>query len=236
MGYTKIVQYGDRVEVYKYEKSIYPKRHRFIKKRRYAPNRAFRSERSIKRALINFHRLCHHNNTLADTIHFVTLTFAYDPTYKKACRHVAKFMERVRAHFKEIPISYISVPELQESGRYHFHLLVYNLPAESTKFERETRNFQRLFQRGYVDFCLATYRSAGIAGYMAKYMAKAFNDFANEATRFYNCSRNIDKVTTYGSNTLNEYMEHLYTGSELVETKEYDVKYMGRCVLNKYQS
>jgi len=256
MGYTKIVQYGDKVEVYNYEKAIYPKRHRVYKKRRYELNRAFRSERSVRRAILNFYRLCHHNNYRADSIHFVTITYSHDLPYKEACRHVARFMERIRAHSQKVPISFISVPELTKKGRYHFHLLVYNLPTEIAgdtisvrrynrrkrqwqveyaTTERFTRNLQRQFGQGYIDISPATYRSDGLAGYMAKYMAKAFNDFKNEATRFYNCSRNIDKVTMYGSNTLNAYMEHLYTGRELVETKRYEVKFMGRCVLNKYQ-
>ena len=152
MGYTKIVQYGDKVEVYNYEKSIYPKRHRIYKKRRYELNRAFRSERSVRRAILNFYRLCHHNNYRANSIHFLTITYSHDLPYKEACRHVARFMERIRSHSQKVPISFISVPELTKKGRYHFHLLVYNLPTEIAGDTISVRRYNRRKRQWQVEY------------------------------------------------------------------------------------
>jgi len=243
MGYTKIVQYGNVTEVYEYEKNIsHHRRHhlssvlraRAKKLREEKKRRGWyeRSRASINRSRNNFFRLCHHNNSIAKSIHFFTLTFAYDATFKTASRHVARFMERIKKNFGEISLSYISVPELQKSGRLHFHLLVYNLSPEETRFERKTRNLQRLFERGYVDVVLATDSSPYIAGYMSKYMGKALGDFKNETRRGYNTSRNIEKIRSAGGNSLASYQAMIVpTGT--IENKEYVVPFLGRCHYKK---
>ena len=264
MGYRKIVQYGNVVEIYDYEKDLkkkggvdalrayrlmHPKERNtkntsptLAKKRQdqiriqsKAKGVYTRSKRSVKRSKDNFFRLCHHNNCLAQSIHFITLTFAYDLTYKKASRYVSEFFRRVQTTFPEISLSYISVPELTKKGRLHFHLLVYGLPPETAERERETRNFQRQFRRGYVDISLATYTSEGIAGYMAKYMAKAIADTKVETTRGYNCSRNIDRFTSAGSNNLSQYEDLIIPTEDIVdiEERQYDVPYLGTCRFTK---
>jgi len=246
MGYTRIVQFGDITEIYEYENNKRNTRKKHVslltrrrnkKAREIAKSKGvyLRAKRNILRTTRNFFRLCHHNNCRASTICFLTLTFAYDLSYKASTRYLAKFMERMEKTFPEVPLSYISVPELTKKGRYHFHILLYNLPTEEATKERETRNLQRLFERGYVDLRIATYTSKGIAGYMAKYMAKALTDPKNETTRGYNCSRNIDKTLSYGGNTLDTY-KTLIIPTDIVEKKvvsEYDVPYLGKCLVTR---
>lgn len=262
MGYTKIVQYGNVTEIYEYEKELkrkrgidaakahrlqtggrYPKRNVSLKAKRTKDIRErakktktyTRRASSVLRSQQSFFRLVHHNNIFSDSIHFVTLTFSYDLTYKTACRHVARYMERIKKNFSEVPIRYISVPELTKKGRFHFHLLVYDLPPETASIERKTRNLQRSFERGYVDVMLATYTSRGIAGYMAKYMAKAINDPKVETTRGYNNSRNIKKIRSAGSNSFRQYADLIIPTEDLadVENRSYDVPYLGQCNYTK---
>jgi len=246
MGYTRIVQYGNITEKYEYENNRpdYKERHISpIAKKRAKEIRAIkkktgtykRSKDSIQRSRKSFFRLCHHNNCIASTIAFLTLTFAYDITLSKASRHVRRFMEKLKSDCKEVSISYISVVEITKKNRYHFHLLVYNLPSEKIKKERTTRNIQRLFERGYVDIRLATYTSKGIAGYMAKYMAKSFDDEKTETTRGFTCSRNIAKTYSAGSNSLDQYTDYIVPTDNIDETekREYDVPYLGKCLFTK---
>lgn len=261
MGYSKIVQFGNVTEVFQYDKPL-PDRHNFkpqspIKKKRARDIRQAKlnhpyllyepTKRSKNRTLDSFFKLCHHNNVNSTSIHFVTLTFTYDISYKKALSHLRRFMERVQEASSPIPIRYISVPEQTKEGRVHFHLLVYDLPSrvsgepiwsEKKKryvgtTERTTRYLQRLYGRGYLDICPATYTSRGIAGYMAKYMAKSFECKKFEASRKFNCSRNILKVSAYGSNSLDSSLiAHFVHTQDLVESdvKLYDVPYMGECL------
>jgi hypothetical protein len=284
MGYTKVVQYGNVTEVYEYEKdhkqsslskkkelrvsqpeiynalygtsSVVKERQRKARLQSKEKGTYRRSEASVKRSKRNFFRLCHHNNCLADSIHFLTLTFSYDLSYSQANRHVKRFMERIRSSQPEVPVDYISVPELTKKGRFHFHLLVYNLsteiaghPIRVRKFnkrkqrweveqattERFTRNIQMLFERGYVDIVPATYTSKGIAGYMAKYMAKALKDTRYEAVRGFNSSRGIKKVRSKGGNSLDQHLDLIIPTEDLEDVEEnmYDVPYLGTCRFRK---
>jgi hypothetical protein len=284
MGYVKVVQYGNVTEVYEYEKEHKQSSRSKKKLLRKRDNRLYyavygtsdiveerrkrqrlqsqakgvykRSEASVKRSKKNFFRMCHHNNCLASSIHFLTLTFAYDLSYSQATRHVARFMERVRQYQPEIPVDFISVPELTKKNRFHFHLLVYNLSpevagrsifirkynakrgrveVEPATTERFTRNLQMLFERGYVDIVPATYTSEGIAGYMAKYMAKSLTDTRYKTTRGYNCSRGIEKIRSAGGNSFGQYLSLVIPTEDIEEVHhtEYNVPYLGRCRVKK---
>lgn len=260
MGYTKINQFGDVTEIYEYENDLKRKpgvdalrasrlisgpdnskatvsnvRKERAKKQRAESKRKGiykRSESSIRRSRNNFFRLVHHNNYHSLSITFITLTLIDDVNYRQATRYVSDFFSRVRGAYPEVPLSYISVPEITKKGRFHFHLLVYDLPPGTAERERKTRNFQRLWQRGYVDLVPATYRSKGIAGYMAKYMAKAIGDEKYETTRGYNCSRNIKKIRSAGSNAFDYYDTLVDVDNSTIETNSFEVPFLGAC---KYQ-
>jgi len=251
MGYTRIVQYGEVTEVYEYEKTINSNRKdgsvarsKALKRRKKLQSlgkAVYRSRASIRRSRTNFFRLCHHNIVNADSVHFLTLTFAYKCTYEEANRYQKQFFERLKKASGSVSLSYISVSELTKKEVYHFHILVFNLPtilagerSKNAKYtsERETRNLQVLFERGYVDIRPTSYKSKGIAGYMAKYMAKSFEDGTNGTRRGYTCSRNINKFTTYGSNSLDTFFDLILPDGDscTIEKREYPVPYLGSCI------
>lgn len=245
MGYTKITQYGEITEIINYEKNL-PQRRRPLSKllaqrlhdtlfegpqqqhyKKIKPRKKkavrFISDYSIYRTRNSFFRLCHHNNYYATTLGLLTLTFAYDVTYPLALIAQQHFFQSLRKHYGQ-QIEYISVPELTKKNRFHFHLLVYNLPAGTGLNERVTRNFQRLYRHGYVHFDYATNRSKRIAGYMAKYMAKSLSDPKTSTWRAYNCSRGIKKVTSFGSHSF-DFTTNFAT--KLEQRRVYKTKYLG---------
>lgn len=266
MGYTKIVQFGNITEVYNYEKDISTKRRKHIsqiaKKRRADIQKLQTNKRtkySISRAKKNFFRLCHANNIKAKSIHFLTLTIATDTNYGVATSYVRYFFERLKKLNYEVEnseLSYIGVPELTKKGRYHFHLLIYNLSSkgaglpiqvrrfnrktgkyynESTTTERFTRNLQRqCWQRGYLEIAFAPTVTQGLAGYMAKYMGKHLANPTNQARRAYNCSRNIEKIRSYGSKTLDSYSDLLIPDKLADRVATYTVPFLGTCKYEKY--
>ena len=247
MSYYKIIQYGNITEVYKYEKNLNDTRRKLpnrIQKKRAAEALAERKRkgayvrpaRSIRRSAQNFFRLCHHNVVNSDTVSFCTITFNNDYKLIQCNRYVSIYFEKIRKNFPDLSVSYISVPELTKKNRYHFHLLIFNLPAEEVKKERDTRNFQRQFQRGYIDLSLTSYRSKGLAGYMAKYMGKALGDSKNEAVRGYNCSRNIKKIYNAGSNSLHNYLDMIIDENDFSLSTTYDTQYLGQCTKTVYNS
>jgi hypothetical protein len=264
MGYTKIVQFGDTTEIYEYENDLHQKKGIDTKKatilaqgwrgaatqslfnvkekrKKMARDEAKRKGQykrpisSIKRSTTNFFRLVHHNNCIAETINFITLTFSYDISYRKATYVTQEFFRRLKKDHSELSLSFISVPERTKKGRYHFHLLVYNLPPETASIERKTRNIQRKFQHGYVDVMLASKLTTGIAGYMAKYMAKSITDESYEAGRSYSHSRGIEKPTSAGSNSIGGYISEFVDNETIdsVKESEYNVPYLGKCRYKK---
>lgn len=244
MGYTRMVEFADTVIVYKYSREyVYKERYQSqIQKKRAKEMRKLavrtRSKQSIHRSRQRFFRLCHHNNYIAKTVTFATFTFAYDVTYQEATRALSEFFRRLQKKLvTEVPISYISVPERTQAGRIHFHLLIYNIPTSAVENERITRNFQRQWQRGYVDMRNASYIAEGISGYMAKYMAKGFENFKHAGFRGYTCSRNIDIPRNEGGNAISFYVDmSLSTGGYVpVNNYEYDTQYMGQCSMVVYK-
>jgi hypothetical protein len=185
-----------------------------------------------------FFRLVHHNNVLAQSVNFTTLTFAYEVTFKQANRAVSDFFSRFRTQFpEEISISYISVPELTKKGRWHYHLLIYDISPQHALRERTTRNLQRLFRRGYVDISPTSFIAEGLAGYLAKYMAKSVDDSRYTNTRGYTCSRNIKKIYSTGGNQIDQYYDMILPDvNSLCKVSNYDTMYFGSCVFSLYKN
>lgn len=267
MGYSRIVQYGNITEIYQYErprirpqKQNHLKIHRLLcrtsrteKTRLVKPPTTqkksigyFRKDSAIRRTLRDFYRLCHHNVVNSKSVHFVTLTFIHDYTYKECRTFLKLFIQKASKLNQDIPIRYISVPELTKKNRYHFHILMFDLLPQTSGLpiskrgkkipsfttERDTRLLQHCFGKGFVDICPTTYSTGGIAGYMAKYMSKSFTENTiNASSRNYNCSRNIKKISSYASNTLNPLIPLLKPDVQTIEIKEmvYNDKYLGKC-------
>jgi len=236
MGYIKIIQYADTVESYTYERQVSraPKKSlSYLQKKRIREIRKqgkFKSRTafSVKRTRDNFFRLVHHNNFKATTVNFLTLTFAHDIQKIEANRAFARFFERLKKSVgKDIHLSYISVQEKTKANRIHLHVLLYNLPTSFSSSERETRYIQRMWGQGYADLRVARDRSPAIAGYMAKYLSKSIKSADNARGRYYNCSRNIEKVTSAGFNSFPS--EVLEFHHDIVKQSSYDTIYLGRC-------
>lgn len=236
MGYTRVVQYGDVTETYEYEKLVTDRRGRPKKKpRRSRTIRKYRSQRACKRAKFQFFRLVSENLASKGLPSFVTLTMGTDDT-DLSCgySYILTFKRNVKNKMG-ITFSYIAVPEWQKKGRLHFHLLVWGLQSVTEDSERDYRNLQRCYQRGYLDFRHARENSPKLASYLAKYMAKAYEDERLSGRRAYSCSRDIDKIRSYGSNSLSLYTDHIVDvdNSTIVRELVYNVPYLGRCKLTR---
>jgi len=160
--YTKIVQYGDTVEIYKYDRDLLPRRERHqsqLQKKRAKERRkkALRSKFSHRRGLVNFFRMAHHNVIKAKSVYFFTLTFKEEYAQQTADRHISQFFRRVNELEKAVSgrkVGYISVPERGQKStkRLHYHILVFNLSTEvvgATVTYRRYNRFKRVFELAY---------------------------------------------------------------------------------------
>lgn len=235
MSYTKIIQYGDLVEIHSYSKSFTPPpKHQNKKSPLPLP---FTSHRSHLRRVRSFFQLVHHNVFNSSSCCFVTLTFAYDVSPKNADSEISRFFQRLQKKLaSKISISYISVPELTKKGRLHYHLLVFDLPTSLISNERTTRYLQNEWGRGYLDIRPIERKTKGIASYMAKYMSKSMYLIGKK--RAYNCSRNIKKVRSYGSNTIDSEIINLLVDLSLVPESvfTYNTPYMGEVTVSLFKN
>jgi len=243
MGYARIVQYGEITEYYEYEKPFISHRERHIPtkkdKERAKERRRLgvpRTEFSIRRAKINFYHLVAENLYRRGAPALVTLTnHLPDVSLTEGYRNLSNFKKNVKSEMGKT-VTYIAVPEYQKNGRLHYHVLMWGIGEAEAKFERGTRNLQRLYGKGFVDVRLAYDSSPKLASYLAKYFTKANSDPRNVGRRTYTASRDINRPRAYGSNALSAYAnEILVDPLDAFDVVEYNTKYLGRCRLLKYK-
>jgi len=209
MGYIKTISYSNLIEIYEYEEDI---RYTGRKGRNVQKSNSlqgldsvgrdllFQSEQKPKkrqdnanRASMVFRRLVSANLGQSDVPLFISLTFAGDsPTIGQGHEAFNAFARNCRREFGE-NIRYVAVPEFGTKGtqRLHFHALFWGVDSKRlAETERRTRLFAGLWGKGFVDL-VATDGSHKLAGYMAKYMAKAFMSPLLNGKKSYIASRNI---------------------------------------------
>lgn len=237
MGYTKVVQYGDIIEVSNYDKYVHTKIHRFPKARNRRRSGAvfFRSQFSVKRAKTSFIRIAKGTLHRFGTPTFITLTNYEEVSITLAYAYLRTFFRNLQKTFGDI--TYISVPEWQPtSGFIHFHCLVWGDFKGFDKEERNSRVFQRCWARGYVDVLNATDAGEGIAFYMAKYMSKAYTDTRLGNRRAYSSSYNVSRPLSVGSNTLSTQLTQIIpVDVELTQTYTYGTQFLGDCEFIQYK-
>jgi hypothetical protein len=258
--YRKIIKSGNVVEVYSYEKA--PKlegrprakgqhRSREVSDDGRLPDLARKREDNIKRCRQKFIRLVRANTGRADTNALITLTYAAIVDIETATRHFNQFTGLLRKTLGT-DFRYIGVPEFQERGAVHFHVLYWGLASrlieyekphwkreedigQMDKVERGTRFIQNCWAYGYVD-CIPTDNSEKLAGYLAKYMSKAMYDERLLRKRAYYYSRNIYRPY---SSTFSPYVNYMNARLEekatLITDRDFDTRWLGKANYKRYE-
>jgi len=232
--YTKIVQSGDLLEIYDYEKE--PSKKRFtntamcgrcatvqylaraknikqyrsllckkcLDKKRYKKPR---KKRNVVRARNQFRRMVRASLALGAPV-LATLTMVSITDLTTAYKCLSKFTRNLRKSFGP-DIAWVGVPEFQKRGAVHFHCLIWGLPNDTVKNERITRDIQAFWGRGWVDI-LVSDGSPKISSYMAKYMSKSMYDDRLGSKKSYTASRNALRPVLINSRTSIAYVEEEY--------------------------
>lgn len=244
MGYARIIQYADIIEYYEYEKNHIPKRPKHLskiqkdRKKKIQAYRPVRTAYSARRAKSNFFKVVSNQLYERGAPCMVTLTFYQEHVrITDGYKFIAEYIRNVKKNKMGEDIAYIAVPEWQKKGRLHYHLLVWGLSKKEAEQERDTRNHQRQFGRGYLDVRIAQDNSPKLASYLAKYMVKGYTDQRLAGNRAYTTSRNVKKPRTQGSNTLSAYEDiFLPERIDIVKVSQYNTPYMGRCLVTRYKT
>lgn len=242
MGYTRVIQSGDQIELYEYSNKYVQKTRantsRKTRRATYQHNSSddipTRNHQNIKRCRNNFIRIVTTNCEGKELPAFFTFTIEREVALEVGYAYLKDFWQIIKQKYNGV--RYIGVPEWQRRGVLHFHFLVWGLPREVTdnKRERSTRNFQRQWHKGFCDVRNATYDNGGLGGYLAKYLTQTLQDNRLRNRRAYTASRNIRRPYSAGSNSLASYMGMIIpVDCSLEFTVEYPTMYLGICRYTK---
>lgn len=260
MAYTKVVQSGTLVEIWRYEREPSPKR--LINprpRRKFAPRR--RRPDHIKRCKGQFRRLVRANLGPHVAPDLLTLTIAENiEDIATAYNMFTAFAHVLKKKFGT-SIKWIAVPEFQKRGAVHFHVLIWGLSPDlacqlgtgyyidkngkrikrhactpSRQCERRSRYLAGVWKAGYVDL-VRTDGSVKLSSYLAKYMSKAMHDDRLIGKRAYSASRNILRPVSLVSDFQIKHALSLWgvtVDNPPLQKKEYGTEFLGRCDYKSY--
>jgi len=236
MAYIKVIQSGDLVEVFKYDRSPPLKRRSSNKPRRRRLRNVSRRADSIVACRKQFVRLVRANLSESNPPALLTLTMREIVDISDAYKAYTLFCKRLRTQYGE-DLSWIGVPEFQKRGAVHFHMLLFGLPYEAYKGERRSRRIASLWGHGFVDI-IKTNGNARLSTYLGKYMSKAMHDRRLIGKRAYSASRNVVRPVSLNSRfQITTAFEEwgLTVDNEVVSERQYGTLFLGRCVYQTYR-
>jgi len=253
MGHTKIIRSGNLIEVYQYEKSI-PVRRKFRQPDTYRKGSRGsrpRSADSLRRASKVFRRIVRANLVGDEHPSLFTFTMYQKLSYGASVRIFTRFIVRLRRDYGG-EFRYIAVPEFQQRGAVHWHVLIWGLPphlacvgyytkygfreecTEDRQCERKTRYFARLWLTGFCDG-IFTDGSPQLAGYLAKYLSKTMSDIRLSGKKAYYASRNILRPMCVSSANLSQYFgEIIGVDNSPLHIHEFNTQWLGRAIYKQY--
>jgi len=256
MGYTKVVSYGNIIEVYRYEKDVRAngRKKGLLGQSSLLPHipedgkdapieskpQKVRTEAHARRARVAFRRLVGAN--IDGVNHPVLASFTYTEnmvdigTGRKDWR---AFARRGASLWGE-SFRWVCVAEFQRRGAVHFHALIWGIPESVIDSERHARVVASLWGRGFTDV-VRTDGSHKLAGYLAKYMSKMFLDPRMSGRKAYICSQNfkrpfIDKNALLLPYHTKETGYPQIPGAETLQKTEYSTQWLGMCNYQKYKT
>ena len=245
MGYSKIISYGNSLEVYEYEKDIIRLLGRSKGSRKRGPNskdsgvngedllprqkELGKRQDNARRASMAFRRVIASNLGGSTRPLLVTITYRDNFTdLKGSYKHFSSFIQSLRYKYGKA-FKYACVPEFQKRGAVHFHALIWGLPEEVFLQERKTRTLAGLWARGFI-YLKETDGNEKLSFYLSKYMAKAFMDPRLKNQKCYVASRNIERPKVMvGASPVWPILDDYGVGDIVpIVDREYDTKWLGK--------
>lgn len=232
MGHVKVIQSGNLVEVFEYERYCLS-RPRINKKKRLVDRTLFGFKthkvykHNVNRRLRSFQRLVQSNLDGSDC-YFLSLTVYKNVSVSDGFIYFRQFGARLGRIFGNT-VRYVGVPEFQKRGVIHFHVLVWGLP-NFIENERDNRFLQGLWQRGFLD-CIKTDGNEKIVGYLSKYMRKVLYDERFFQKRGYlysrSCMRSVSLQTTTSIDYALEAWGIDLSTTDALHEKEFRTQWLG---------
>jgi hypothetical protein len=243
MGHMRMVQFGDTLEIYEYKKDLTLAQQGIRKYARRVNLPLLASDRTDTLSPLEFKK--RQDNAIRSRMVFsrivetnlfrvgrpVLASFTYAENFKDirgAWEDFRSFIHSLRRKLGS-RFSYVAVPEFQKRGAVHFHALFWGLPLGTVEDERSTRLVAGIWQKGFVDL-KHTDGNLKIAGYISKYMSKAYLDPRLLRQKAFSCSRNIERPLNQSIGMVWPILEdYQLSTSPPLKSAIYMTKWLGEC-------
>lgn len=243
---TKLVESGDYVYVYEYEYDVCINKHLFssfnssslgrnvlqldqVIDQEYILNYKENRIKTLHRARNYLIKLVESNINSKSKL--VTLTFKYnvhDISYANSM--FTLFIQRLNYfvfNVKKSLLQYTAVPEVQQRGAIHYHVIFYNLPYISKS------DLAAVWSFGFVRIN-SIYNSDRVAFYLVKYLTKSNDDLTRIGEKNYFNSRNLKKPSEFYLSDPGKVKNYL-SDHELVWSSSYSSRMNGKVLVNKFK-
>jgi len=190
----KVIVSGNVIEVFEYSKGVFKgftnENGRRVNGDITDEQKAENRERSLKRARKEFMRIVNANIGCYGDIRpkFVSFTFADNiKDLKEANRIWSKFIKRLnyRGYGRKCSeLQYGAVPEFQERGAVHYHVIFFNLPYI------DNEELAEIWGQGFIKIN-AIDDIKNVGAYVCKYMTSSFDDERLMGQKAYFFSRGV---------------------------------------------
>jgi hypothetical protein len=166
---------------------------------------------------------------------FLTLTFQENiQDLKTANKYLTEFIKKLNYHFENLlaqPLKYVCVPEFQERGAIHYHLVLFNFPFINRIGLAKLREYWGGY-RIHLKAIRSDIDVTNIIGYVTKYITKQSSDGRFFGNKRYFASRDIEKPLVMNNKILEndiaiELIRWRIQGFEKYKTV-FDVPFCGR--------
>ena len=165
---------------------------------------------------------------------FATFTFAKDVRdVEKANEIFTLFIKRLNFYVykdKKAELKYVNVIEFQDKNRngvVHYHTLFFNLPYVYKK------KLEEIWYQGYIRIEKVD-RIKNLAGYMAKYMVKGFEDPRLDGKKRYFPSKGLLRPTVVRDELTAKAILSQLPEDKLHSKREFESEYVGRVVVRTF--
>lgn len=233
---TRVIISGGVIEVYDYEKPIFKgfKSNGGRDKEADEEGKEKNRKDSLRRARQDLMRTVNANVGAYGehfTAKFLTLTFGDNITdLDQAHYEFKKFIQRMNYLIfgtKSRNLRYTAVPQFQERGAVHYHVIIYNMPF--TKWEE----IKRTWRHGYV-WINKIDDVDNVGAYVCRYMTKELDDERLRGRKCYFNSRGLFKPVVIEDEKKTETIKRSLPSEFMVVSKEYENEHLGKIGYKQY--
>lgn len=234
--YSKVVVSGPVIEVYEYEKPV-EKGYQSRGGRNKEADRESKDknrEKTLRRARQDIRRIVNSNIGAYGeefTAKFLTLTFADNvKDLDLANKEFKRFIKRMNYHIfatKKGNLRYTVVPEFQDRGSVHYHVIIYNIPYTKSEY------IEKIWKNGFIKINKID-NVNNVGAYICKYLTKANDDHRLKGKKCYFNSRGLYKPIEITDEKKAEKIKGSLPEEKKVYDREYENEYTGKTVYKQY--